>query len=85
MTLLARAGVPGLALFTMILISWSSLMMKAHYMARHRGHTQWANLFVLIICYEMSILIDASFDVALEGPIRESGSGVCMASVSPLL
>ncbi len=38
--------------------------------ARHRRQPLWANMFLVVICYELAILINASFDVALEGPMQ---------------
>jgi O-antigen ligase/polysaccharide polymerase Wzy-like membrane protein len=69
MTVLARSGVPGLALWVLALVAWFTALMNAHIVARRRGETQWANLFLWVACYELAILIDASFDVALEGPM----------------
>jgi hypothetical protein len=70
MTLLARAGVPGLVLWSLLLISWGVMMMRAMLVARTRGHKQWADLFLFIICYVTSILINAFVDVTLEGPMQ---------------
>jgi O-Antigen ligase len=70
MTLLARAGVPGLVLWFLVLISWGTMMLRAMLVARTRGHKQWANLFLFVICYPTSILINALFDVTLEGPMQ---------------
>jgi hypothetical protein len=70
MTLLARAGVPGLVLWSVVLISWYTMMLRAMLVARTRGHKQWADLFLFVICYATSILINALFDVTLEGPMQ---------------
>lgn len=70
MTLLARAGVPGLVLWSLVLISWSAMMLRAMLIARTRGHKQWADLFLFVICYATSIIINALVDVTLEGPMQ---------------
>jgi O-Antigen ligase len=70
MTLLARAGVPGVVLWSLVLISWSGMMLRAMLVARARGHKQWTGLFLFITCYAMSIIINAAFDVTLEGPMQ---------------
>jgi hypothetical protein len=70
MTLLARAGVPGLVLWSLVLISWAGMMLRAMLIARTRGHKQWADLFLFATCYATSILINAFFDVTLEGPMQ---------------
>ena len=69
LTMLARAGVPGLALWIAALCAWFGMVVRNIVLARKRGDTRWANIFIWIGCYVTSILIDASFDVALEGPM----------------
>jgi hypothetical protein len=70
MTLLARAGVPGLTLWLVVLVSWFGTMARAILTARLRGHKQWADLFLFIGCYAAAICINAAFDVVLEGPMQ---------------
>jgi O-Antigen ligase len=70
MTLLARAGIPGLVLWVLVLVSWFGMLMRAILTARARGHKQWADLFLFVVCYAMAILINATFDVVLEGPMQ---------------
>jgi hypothetical protein len=70
MTVLARAGVPGLVLWIAVIVSWLALMTKTMFEARRRHQFQIANLFLVVICYILAILINASFDVALEGPMQ---------------
>ena len=70
MTLLARAGVPGVVLWSLVVLSWGGMMLRAMLIARSRGHKQWADLFLFIICYLTSILINAFVDVTLEGPMQ---------------
>ena len=45
-------------------------MLRAMLVARTRGHKQWADLFLFVFCYATSILINAIFDVTLEGPMQ---------------
>ena len=70
MTLLARAGVPGLVLWSIVLISWIGMQLNAIFSARARGHERWAELFLFVTCYATSIIINAMFDVTLEGPMQ---------------
>jgi len=70
MTILARAGVPGLALWALFLTSWLGMIANAMLTARRRGQVEWAGLFLWIGCYAMSMVINATFDVALEGPMQ---------------
>ena len=69
MTVLARSGVPGIVLFAAVLGSWYWQLGNAMFQARRRGDADWANMFLFVMAYVSSILIDASFDVALEGPM----------------
>jgi O-antigen ligase len=70
MTILARAGVPGLALWAALLAAWLGMLMRAMWTARRRGQADWARLFLFIGCYAVAIVINATFDVALEGPVQ---------------
>ena len=69
MTMLARSGVPGLALWAAACLAWFAMLGHAMLVARRRNEPGWAGLFIWVSCYLAAILIDASFDVALEGPM----------------
>jgi hypothetical protein len=69
LTMLARSGVPGLVLWLVTGVAWFAMLLRSMAAARARGHTEWANLFIWIGCYNVAVIIDASFDVALEGPM----------------
>lgn len=70
MTLLARAGVPGLAMWALFLLAWLGTMGAAYIDARRRKEEAWAGLFLVIGCYASAAVINATFDVALEGPMQ---------------
>jgi hypothetical protein len=70
MTILARAGVPGLAFWGAFLAAWLGMVMRAMWTARRRGQPDWAGLFLFIGCYASAILLNATFDTALEGPMQ---------------
>jgi O-Antigen ligase len=70
MTMLARAGVPGLALWLLFLASWFGMMIRTMLVADRRGHAEWAALFVFIGCYALAFVINATFDTSLEGPVQ---------------
>jgi hypothetical protein len=70
MTMLARAGVPGAVLWFAFIASWFTMLLQAMRLARRRMQTEWAGLFLFTSCYVMSIIINASFDVGLEGPMQ---------------
>lgn len=69
LNMLARAGVPGLVLWTLTAAAWFAMLIRSILLARRNDHADWANLFIWIGCYGLSMLINASFDVALEGPM----------------
>ena len=69
LTMLARAGVPGLALWLLTLACWGTVVLTNMVRARLRGDDAWASFFLLIFCYACGFLIDASVDVTLEGPM----------------
>ncbi|MEX6505850.1 O-antigen ligase family protein [Jiella sp. M17.18] len=69
MTILARAGIPGLILWIALNGSWVAMMLRSVVISRLRGHRNWSSLFIFVLCYMLAALIDASFDVALEGPM----------------
>jgi len=68
-SMLGRAGVPGLVLWILLSIIWFLLVLKAMLDARRHGSTDWANLFLFVFCYVLAIHIDAAFNVALENPM----------------
>jgi hypothetical protein len=70
MTILARAGVPGLVLWAAFLAAWFGALLRAMVLAHSRGHTEWVALLLFIACYVSSCIINASFDVALEAPMQ---------------
>jgi hypothetical protein len=69
-TMLARAGVPGLALWLLTLATWSAMLLVNMFRARWAGDHVWANFFLLIFCYALSTVIDGTFDPALEAPMQ---------------
>ena len=69
MTMLARSGVPGLALWAATGLSWLWLMLRRIYLARVRGNDAWSRILIFVMCDWLGIVIDSSFDVAVEGPM----------------
>ncbi|UZF91581.1 right-handed parallel beta-helix repeat-containing protein [Bosea sp. NBC_00550] len=69
MTYLARGGVPGLALWVLTFTSWIVALLRIARAAWLRGDRDWSRYFIFLVCYLAAIIIDASFDVALEGPM----------------
>jgi hypothetical protein len=86
MTILARAGVPGIVLWFGFLAIWAATLASAFVAARRRGEAEWAGLFLWSGCYALALMINASFTVSLEGPMQGIwfwsliglGTGACM-------
>lgn len=69
LTMLARSGVPGLALWTGLQIVWAASMFIAHKQAKRLGLSRWGALFAWMLAYWMGFEVCAAFDVFLEGPM----------------
>jgi O-Antigen ligase len=69
-TILARAGIPGVLLWGIFLATWLGALLHATLLARRRGQAEWASLFLFVACYAASCVINATFDVALEAPMQ---------------
>ncbi|GGO39547.1 O-antigen ligase family protein [Deinococcus humi] len=68
MTFLARSGVPGFLAWVALQLAFAFSLLRAYTRARAARNTLWANLFLWIFAYWMAFLVNASFDVYLEGP-----------------
>lgn len=68
MTFLARSGVPGFLAWAALQLAFGFSLLRASFRARAAFQTLWANIFLWIFAYWMAFLINASFDVYLEGP-----------------
>jgi O-antigen ligase len=69
LTLLARGGVPGIILWSGTCLAWALMMLSRIAESRRRGADIWRRFFIFIFGYWLAIVIDAGFDVALEGPM----------------
>jgi hypothetical protein len=68
MTLLARGGVPSLALWVVLQLAFAAALLAAYRRHRRAGDHTPANLALWVLLYWMAFMINASFDVYLEGP-----------------
>ncbi len=68
LNVLARTGVPGLALWIALHLSFLAAMVRGTINARRAGQVWWAKVNVWILGYWTAFLVNASFDVYLEGP-----------------
>ena len=69
MTMLARAGVPGVLLWMLVHLLWWYALLSAWYYARERGLSAWMGFFALCAVFWIAAIVNASFDVYLEGPM----------------
>jgi O-antigen ligase len=69
LTMLARGGVPGLFLWVLAQLSWALGMLGGYQQSRLKGERRWASLFLFLLAYWVAFMVNAGFDVALEGPM----------------
>jgi hypothetical protein len=69
LTMLARGGVPGFALWVMVQLSWACSLLGGYLRSQRAGHYRWAGLFFFLLAYWMAFMINTSFDVFMEGPM----------------
>ena len=69
MTLLARAGVPGLALWIVTHALWWLTLLRGWAYARRHGLAAWQGFFAFCSVYWVAPVLNATFDVYLEGPM----------------
>jgi O-Antigen ligase len=67
-TILARAGVPGLALWALMQGAFSIGLLLAYLRARRDQQDFWARLNLWVLAYWVAFMVNMSFDVYLEGP-----------------
>lgn len=68
MTVLARMGVPGMAVWIILHAAFALLMLATIIGSTRRGDTFLAQMSIWILVYWLAMLINSSFDVFLEGP-----------------
>jgi hypothetical protein len=68
MTVLARMGVPGLAIWLALNTVFVVRLFGGYRLASKDGSHFWSNLNLWLFCFWLSAFIEMSFDVYLEGP-----------------
>ncbi|CAM3517231.1 O-antigen ligase family protein [Deinococcus frigens] len=68
LTFLARSGVPGFLAWVVLQLAFGFSLLRAYARARAARQTLWASLNLWIFAYWMAFLVNAAFDVYLEGP-----------------
>jgi len=69
LTFLARSGVPGFVLWLLAQGAWAGAIVVAYLRSRARHHAWWASVFLFLLAYWIAMLVNATFDVFLEGPM----------------
>lgn len=69
MTVLARSGVVGLVIWLTLQGGWFIQVMRRHRRAARNKHSQWAAMFLVLAAYWLAFIVNATFDVFLEGPM----------------
>ena len=69
MTVLARMGVPGAALWVLLQIAWGLSVLRQWLVARAHERHRWMAVFGVLSAYWLAFLLNAAFDVYLEGPM----------------
>ncbi|MBW3660108.1 MAG: O-antigen ligase family protein [Gemmatimonadetes bacterium] len=69
LTVLARAGVPGFVLWILLHGFFGVSLLLAHFRARREGREGWARIDLWILAYWTAFMVNATFDVFLEGPM----------------
>lgn len=68
-TMLARGGVPGFVLWILAQASWGCGIVAGYLRSRRLGQCRWNGLFLFLFAYWLAFMLNASFDVFLEGPM----------------
>lgn len=68
LTILARSGVPGLAIWIGLQMLFGFSLIRCYFIAISTKNQRLARLNVWIFCYWLAFLINGTFDVFLEGP-----------------
>jgi len=65
---LARAGVPGLAVWTLLQSTFALSLLIAFFKARRERREWWARMNLWILSFWLAFTVNAAFDVFIEGP-----------------
>jgi hypothetical protein len=69
LNILARSGVPGFALWVLLQLAFLASVIEALVHARRAGRRTWSSLLVFLLAYWLALMVNATFDVFLEGPM----------------
>jgi len=69
LTFLARSGVPGFGLWLLVQGGWLLGMLSRWRVSSRAGLERQSNIFLFLIVYWSAFIVNATFDVFLEGPM----------------
>lgn len=69
LNILARSGVPGFLLWFGIHSVWFISLLRTCLQAKKKSLHSWHGIFSFLLAYWVAIMVNASFDVYLEGPM----------------
>jgi hypothetical protein len=69
LTILARSGVPGFALWVAAQLAWAFMVFDAFIRAARAKERRWTGMFVCLMAYWAAFMANIAFDVFLEGPV----------------
>ena len=69
LNILARAGAVGFAFWILLQTSWAFAILRAWRQAKLLGHLSWHGFFAWLLAWWAAFMVNASFDVFLEGPM----------------
>ncbi len=67
-TILARMGVPGLAIWILLQSVFGLSLLRAHFRSRACGQEWWSKVDLWILAFWLAFMVNGTFDVFLEGP-----------------
>jgi hypothetical protein len=68
LTILARSGVPGALLWAALQLGFALSLLRAYFRAAAAGQELYARLNLWVLSYWAAFMVNAAFDVYLEGP-----------------
>lgn len=69
LNILARSGVTGLLLWVLLNLAWIGGMLRAIFLAKQMHSATWEGWLSTLLIFYLAALVNASFDVYLEGPM----------------
>lgn len=58
-----------MTLWLLVQLTWAAGMLAGHLRSRARGEKRWVGIFLFLLAYWAAFLVNATFDVFLEGPM----------------